>query len=256
MAKQKNKKQEIIWSDMFQLPSIQDIELSAIRSLVPPALSAYSQYVGPENLPLNQRLYAKALSGNAKQFTENDLTPEEQYDLQNMVLNNYNDPNRERFYPEGFYNPDGSSARASIPFVYTDYPNPKSGSKNWKVSAVSTNDPSSQFTTTLGRFTYEVDPNTNDVFIKDKYDFNNMGLSEKQTLDRFNNQVLSTLSKMHAGDREIYNMARLLGSLVLPDASSKGVPVNIRLTGRRPSLEDPNRPGYSQRPINPALDIR
>lgn len=261
MAKQNQrpgKKKYIDWQNIVSAFSPVDyLEKAAIKLAAPLGLSAYSNYMGLENLPVNQRFYVQALTGSAPKFTENDLTPEEQFDLQNTVLNQYYDPNRLSSVKDKQLEPFGTY----IPFTYDDYQTANLGRTNQKKLAIEGSNPETNLASTLGMFLYTVDPSTNDVVIKDTYDFNDRGMSQGKILHNFNEELLDAavvdpIFKWQFDKKKGYDLARLLGSIVLPAESGKGVPVNIRLSGMRPALEDPNRPGYEPRPINPALDVR
>lgn len=115
-------------------------------------LSGYDALVDRQNLPSNQRVYlSTVLDRNMEPLTAKDFTPQELAVIQQLVQ---------------------SKGGTSGAIKYADYPVAKEGESAPARPLSGKEFPYENIRTTLGQFTYKLDPKTKQYQISDVYDFN------------------------------------------------------------------------------------
>jgi hypothetical protein len=210
-------------------------------------LPAETGLFSSQQRPANERLFIETIGqGRTQPITESDFSPDEIFALQELIKNNlqekfnslqhnilYNkevlqrtdDINRKKLAEQRLgqaqlelqaflSNPQGSIS-------YDEY---KKTPANIDINA-GTN-PYGSLKTTLGRFSYSVDPKTQMINIKDSYKFNTYEKPGVTAESRQTNLI------ENAGAGNVYPLIRNMAGRLLPP--SKGVPVSISLEYQDP----------------------
>jgi hypothetical protein len=162
-------------------------------------LTGYDTLVNRENLPSNQRVYlSTVLDRNMEPLTAKDFNPQELAAIQKLVQQK------------------GGQSGA---IKYADYPVPKEGESATARPLSGKDFPYENIRTTLGQFTYKLDPKTKQYQISDVYDFN----AKPLTKDVVQGDYAARFAISP------YLMARAYGQNVVP--VGQGRQVNIAIPG-------------------------
>jgi len=115
-------------------------------------LNTYDSFVDRANLPSNQRIYMETvLDKNQTPITEQSFTAKELETISNLIK---------------------SKGGKSGAIKYEDYPKAKEGESALARPLSGEQFPYENIRTTLGQFTYKMNPKTNKYDVSDMYDFN------------------------------------------------------------------------------------
>jgi hypothetical protein len=160
-------------------------------------LKGYDALNDRQNLPSNQRLYLSTVIDKNKQpITNKDFTQKELDLIQKLISQK------------------GGEAGA---IKYQDYPVAKEGESALARPLSGNELPYENIRTSLGQFTYKLDPKTNSYVVSDVYDFNANPLTK------------DVVQGDYAGRFAIspYLMARAYGQSVIPVGSGRQVSLTV-----------------------------
>lgn len=229
-GKQQQSKPTSMWDDLSKAMEAAKFYVGRelANTYVPYALKAYRAYKGEEQLAPSERFYMAALADKSPLITEQNLSPSQQDILAEAIMRKHSN------------DPQYSKKQAGYQFGYADY-------KTYPGLPLKS---PSDFRQALGRFTYNLDPQTEDIIVKDTYDF---AEGPKEAVDRFYSALLNPFSA-NTPAKMIRYYANMNLSEQIPGA---GVPVRIRMKSPSPDMVDYNRPGYDTgRLLNPRSDLR
>lgn len=236
--KQQQSKSTSMWDDLSKTMEFAKyyVGRELANAYAPYALKAYRAYKGEQQLAPSERFYMAALADKSPLITEQNLSPSQQDILAEAILRKHSK------------NPEYSKKQSGYQFGYTDYSatgiGTLSGSPGQELTSPI------DFHNALGRFTYNIDPQTEDIIVQDTYDFQG---DPKKAIGEFYSSLLKPLSAKTPANL-IRSYANMNMSQQIPGA---GVPVRIRIKSPSPALVDYNRPGYDTGELlNPRSDLR
>ncbi len=160
-------------------------------------LKGYDAIVDRQNLPSNQRVYLNTvLDKNVEPITNKDFTEKELATIKSLIERKGGD--------------SGS-------IKYSDYPKPKEGESMLARPLSGAKFPYENIKTTLGQFTYKLDPKTGQYVVSDVYDFNAAPLDKNASHGDY-------IGKFFLSP---YVIARAYGQNVVPEGSGRQVRVMI-----------------------------
>ena len=193
--------------------------------------------------PTNERLFIETVGkGRKDTITEADFTPDEIFALQNIVKENlkkqYNELQHDITYNQYVSQNTNDPQRKEIALqrlgeaklkLDNFLKNPK-GSVNYgeykgagdTVDVTAGKTPEGSLKTTLGRFSYVVDPRTNMINITDSYKFNTYKHWDKMGVEQTAGNKAESL-----GAGNVYPIIRDAAGRLLP--TSQGIPVRMSL---------------------------
>lgn len=162
-------------------------------------LNTYDSMVDRQNLPSNQRVYlSTVLDQSRDDINEKSFNAKELEAIKKLI------------------EMKGGNAGA---VKYSDYPKPKEGESALARPLSGDEFPYENIRTTLGQFTYKLDPRTKQYQVSDVYDFN----ANPITKDKVSGDYLGRFAISP------YLLARSYGQNVVPEG--QGRKVNIKLPG-------------------------